>query len=145
MNVSECMSTDVRVCAPDDTIGAAARIMKEIDAGLLPVGENDRLVGMITDRDMAVRAIAEDKDSDTPVREVMSQEVCYCFEDEDLDDVATQMSDLQVRRLPVLSREKRLVGIISLADISHAGDDRADRSGAALSGVTEPSTQHSQH
>ena len=144
MNVSECMSTDVRVGAPDDTIGAAARIMKEIDAGLLPVGENDRLVGMITDRDMAVRAIAEDKDSGTPVREVMSQEVCYCFEDEDLDDVATQMSDLQVRRLPVLSREKRLVGIISLADISHAGDDGADRSGAALSGVTEPSTQHSQ-
>jgi len=122
----------------------AARIMKEIDAGLLPVGENDRLVGMITDRDMAVRAIAEDKESNTPVREVMSQEVCYCFEDEDLDDVATQMRDLQVRRLPVLSREKRLVGIISLADISHAGDDGADRSGAALSGVTEPSTQHSQ-
>lgn len=144
MNVSDCMSTDVRVCAPDDTIGDAARTMKDIDAGLLPVGENDRMVGMITDRDIAVRAVAEDKGSETPVREVMSAEVLYCFEDENLDDVATQMSDLQVRRLPVLSREKRLIGIISLGDISRAGDSSAERSGAALSGVSEPSTQHSQ-
>jgi len=145
MNVSECMTPDARVCAPDDTIRDAARTMKEIDSGFLPVGENDRLVGMITDRDLAVRAIADGMTPDTPVREVMSREVCYCYEDEDLDDVAGQMSDLQVRRLPVLNRQKRLVGVISLGDISHADDDGGMRSAAALSQVTEPSSRHNQH
>lgn len=145
MNVSECMTTSVRVCAPDDTIQEAARTMKNIDAGFLPVGENDRLVGMITDRDVAVRAIADGMGPETPVREVMTREVCYCFEDEDLDDVAAQMSDLQVRRLPVLNRDKRLVGVISLGDISHADDDGGIRTAAALSQVTEPSSRHNQH
>ena len=145
MNVSDCMTTDPRVCAPDATLQQAARTMKVIDSGFLPVGENDRLVGMITDRDLAVRAIADGMDPDTPVREVMTREVCYCFEDEDLDDVAVQMSDLQVRRLPVLNRQKRLVGVISLGDISHADDDGGLRSAAALSQVTEPSSRHNQH
>lgn len=144
MNVRECMTPNARVCAPGDTIQNAARTMKEIDAGFLPVGENDRLVGMITDRDLAVRAIAEGMDPQTPVREVMSREVCYCYEDENLDEVASQMSDLQVRRLPVLNREKRLVGVISLGDISHADDDGGLRSAVALSQVTEPSTRHNQ-
>lgn len=145
MNVSQCMSTDVRVCAPGDAIRDAARMMKEIDAGFLPVGENDRLIGMITDRDLAIRAVAEDRGSDTPVRDVMSAEVLYCYEDENLDDVAAQMSSLQVRRLPVLNREKRLVGVVSLGDISHADDDGGARTAAALAAVTEPSARHSQH
>jgi|SRR5215217_2580967 len=144
MNVSQCMSTDVKVCAPGDTIRDAARTMKAIDAGFLPVGENDRLVGMITDRDLAVRALAEDRGPNTPVREVMSAEVLYCYDHEDLDDVAQQMSDLQVRRLPVLNREKRLVGVISLGDISHAEDDGGIRTAAALAAVTQPSARHSQ-
>ena len=145
MNVSDCMTTDPRVCAPPATTPQAARTMTENDSGFRPVGENDRLVGMITDRDLAVRAIADGMDPDTPVREVMTREVCYCFEDEDLDDVAVQMSDLQVRRLPVLNRQKRLVGVISLGDISHADDDGGLRSAAALSQVTEPSSRHNQH
>jgi len=145
MNVSECMTANPRVCAPGDTIRDVARAMKEVDSGFLPVGENDRLVGMVTDRDLAVRAIAEGMGPDTPVREVMTREVQYCFEDNDLDDVAARMSDLQVRRLPVLNRDKRLVGVISLGDMSHADDDGGIRTAAALSQVTEPSSRHNQH
>lgn len=145
MNVRECMTANPRVCAPEDTIRDVARAMKEIDAGFLPVGENDRLVGMVTDRDLAVRAIAEGMGPDTPVGEVMTREVRYCFEDDDLDEVTGQMSDLQVRRLPVLNSEKRLVGVISLGDISHADDDGGARTAAALSQVTEPSSRHNQH
>lgn len=145
MNVRQCMSTDARVCAPGDTIADAARAMRDIDAGFLPVGENDRLIGMITDRDLAVRALAEGRGPDTPVREVMSAEVLYCFEDEDLDDVAQQMSDLQVRRMPVLNSDKRLVGVISLSDISHALDSGGGRVAETLAAVTQPSAQHNQH
>ncbi|WP_324774083.1 CBS domain-containing protein [Brevundimonas sp.] len=145
MNVSACMTANPRVCAPGDTIRDVARAMKEVDSGFLPVGENDRLVGMVTDRDLAVRAIAEGMGPDTPVREVMTREVQYCFEDNDLDDVAARMSDLQVRRLPVLNRDKRLVGVISLGDMSHADDDGGIRTAAALSQVTEPSSRHNQH
>lgn len=144
MKVNECMSTDVQVCSPGDSIGDAARMMKKIDAGFLPVGENDRLVGMITDRDLAVRAVAEDRGPKTPVRDIMSAEVLYCFDDESLDDVASQMGAQQVRRLPVLSRSKRLVGIISLGDISQVGGN-GSQAAAALAGVTEPSARHSQH
>ncbi|HYC73987.1 MAG TPA: CBS domain-containing protein [Brevundimonas sp.] len=139
------MTANPRVCAPGDTIRDVARAMKEVDSGFLPVGENDRLVGMVTDRDLAVRAIAEGMGPDTPVREVMTREVQYCFEDNDLDDVAARMSDLQVRRLPVLNRDKRLVGVISLGDMSHADDDGGIRTAAALSQVTEPSSRHNQH
>src|SRR5215217_8731727 len=109
---------DVRVATPDQTIQDAAKIMSDVDAGVLPVGENDRLVGMITDRDIAVRAVAEGKGPDTPIREVMTQDVKYCYEDDDTNDVARNMADIQVRRLPVLTREKRLVGIISLGDMA---------------------------
>ncbi|NWE52837.1 MULTISPECIES: CBS domain-containing protein [unclassified Brevundimonas] len=144
MKVNECMSTDVQVCAPGDTMADAARMMKKIDAGFLPVGENDRLVGMITDRDLAVRGVAEDRGPNTPVRDIMSAEVLYCFDDESLDDVASQMGAQQVRRLPVLSRSKRLVGVISLGDISQAGGN-GSQAAAALAGVTEPSARHSQH
>src|SRR5262245_34578853 len=88
MKVSEAMSRDVRVASPDETISDAAKVMATIDAGALPVGENDRLIGMITDRDIAVRAVAEHKGPDTPVREVMTRDVKYCFDDEDLQQVA---------------------------------------------------------
>jgi len=141
MNVSECMSTDVKVCAPETSLREAAQIMKQIDAGILPVGENDRLVGMISDRDIAIRGVAAGLGPDTPIREAMSQDICYCYEDEDLEDVTANMGDIQVRRLPVLNREKRLVGIISLADIART-------STAALNGsfgaITQPGGQHTQ-
>jgi CBS domain-containing protein len=142
MKVSEAMTRDVRVASPDQSIREAARIMAEIDAGVLPVGENDRLVGMITDRDIAIRAVAEGKGPDTSVREVMTQDVKYCFEDEDTDDVVRNMADQQVRRLPVVNRDKRLVGILSLGDL--AVMEGARPAGEALAGVSQPGGEHSQ-
>jgi CBS domain-containing protein len=118
MKVREAMTRNVRICNPQSSIRDCAKLMAEIDAGVVPVGENDRLVGMVTDRDMAIRAIALGKGPETPVRDVMSKEVRYCFEDEELDHVAKNMGDLRVRRLPVMSRDKRLVGIVSLGDLA---------------------------
>jgi CBS domain-containing protein len=141
MNVSECMSTDVKVCAPEDSLREAAQLMKQIDAGILPVGENDRLIGMISDRDIAIRGMAAGLGPDTPIREAMSQDICYCYEDEDLEDVAANMGDVQVRRLPVLNRDKRLVGIISLGDI--AKTDTAALNGS-LGAIARPGGQHTQ-
>jgi CBS domain-containing protein len=116
--------------------------MAEIDAGVMPVGENDRLVGMITDRDIAIRAIGEGKGPDTPVREVMTTEqVLYCYEDEDLDHVAKNMSEQQVRRLPVVNRDKRLVGIVSLGNIAQRETRAANK---AVKGVTKPGGAHQQ-
>jgi CBS domain-containing protein len=145
MYVSNCMSKDVRITSPTQPIREAARLMKEIDAGFLPVGENDRLIGMITDRDIAIRAVAEGKGPDTSVRDVMTKEVHYCFEDEDLGAVADEMSELKVRRLPVLNRNKRLVGIISLSDICRTGDQNAALTAATLKSVSLPGGHHVQH
>ena len=97
MRVSEAMSPDVRVATPGQSIRDAAKVMAEIDAGALPVGESDRLIGMITDRDIAIRAVAAGKGPNTPVREVMSGEVQYCYEDEDLNHVAKNMAGIRVR------------------------------------------------
>jgi CBS domain-containing protein len=142
MHVNEAMSTDVKIASPNQTLKEAATIMAEIDAGILPVGDNDRLVGMITDRDIAVRGVAKGLKPDAKVREVMSKEVMYCFEDDDIEDVALNMAELKVRRLPVLNREKRLVGIVSLGDI--AITDGPDMAGEAICGISEPGGMHSQ-
>jgi CBS domain-containing protein len=142
MKVNEAMTRDVRVCDPGHSIRDCAKTMAEIDAGALPVGENDRLVGMITDRDIAIRAIAQGKGPDTPVREVMSAEVKYCFEDEDLDHVAKNMGDIRVRRLPVVSRDKRLVGILSLGDL--ARKEKSETAASAVRGVSQHGGPHSQ-
>jgi CBS domain-containing protein len=140
MRVSEAMTRDVRVATPGQTIRDVAKVMDEIDAGVLPVGENDRLIGMITDRDIAVRAVAQGKGPDTPVRDIMSKDVKYCFEDEDLEHVAKNMGDIQVRRLPVVDREKRLVGIVSLADVAQNED--LETTGDATAGVSKPGGRH---
>jgi len=142
MRVSEVMTPGVRVVSPDQTISEAARLMAEIDAGSLPVGEDDRLVGMITDRDIAVRAVAEQKPPTTKVREIMSQEVLYCFDDQDLEDIAQNMGEVKVRRLPVVDREKRLVGIVSIGDLSKADD--AASTGQTVAAITAPGGAHSQ-
>lgn len=142
MKVSEAMTRDVMIASPDQTISDAARMMAECDAGALPVGQNDRLVGIITDRDIAVRAVAERLSPDTPVREVMSQEVLYCYDDEDVEQVAKNMGDNQVRRLPVVNRTKRLVGIISLGDVSRSA--MPDTAGEAIADISEPGGTHSQ-
>jgi CBS domain-containing protein len=137
------MSTDVRLTTPGETIREAAMAMKELDAGILPVSENDRLVGMITDRDIAVRAVAEGKGPETRVKDVMSREVLYCYEDESLDDVARQMRELQIRRMVVLNRDKRLIGIISIGDLARTEEDPM-RTSMALTGVSEPGGRHTQ-
>jgi CBS domain-containing protein len=143
MKVSEVMTTDVRLAEPNQTIAQAAKMMADGDTGALPVRENDRLVGVITDRDIAIRAVAKSKAADTPVRDVMSSEkVLYCYEDEDVEHVAKNMAENQVRRLPVLNRDKRLVGIVSLGDVSKAAQPAA--AGEAMAGISKPGGAHSQ-
>jgi CBS domain-containing protein len=142
MQVRQAMSKDVKIAAPTEAIREAAQMMAQIDAGILPVGENDRLVGMITDRDIAVRAVACGKGPDTPVRDVMTAEVKYCFMDDDIDDIARNMADLKIRRLPVLNAQKRIVGILSLGDIALASG--VDPAGHALCDISERGGAHSQ-
>ena len=142
MKIGDCMSTVVQIANPDETIETAARMMAKIDVGVLPVGEHDKLVGMITDRDIAIRAIAEGKGPDAKVHEAMTHEVKYCFEDEDVGHVLKNMGDIQLRRLPVLNREKRLVGIVSLADIAKSA--AGTKTGRALGDITRPGGSHSQ-
>jgi CBS domain-containing protein len=137
MKVAQVMTKDIRLANPDQTIREAARMMSEDDVGALPVAENDRLVGMITDRDIAIRAVAEGKGPDEKIKQVMTEQVKYCFEDEDLRDVATNMADIQMRRLPVMNRDKRLVGIVSLGDLATARG-ATTQAQHALRGVSQP-------
>lgn len=128
---------------PDMSLRDTATLMADIDAGALPVRQGDRLVGMITDRDIAIRGIAAGLGPEARVSQVMSSEVKYCYEDEDAEHVVRNMGDIQVRRLPVLSRDKRLVGIVALADLACAASDRRNL-GAALSDISRESGLHSQ-
>jgi CBS domain-containing protein len=134
--VSEVMTYDVLVATPDQPIRDAAAQMAEADIGSLPVAENDRLIGMITDRDIVVRAVARGSDPKTPVREVMTDQIRYCYDDQDVQEVAQNMADLQVRRLPVVNRDKRLVGFIALSNIAQGGDKRCQET--LLKGVATP-------
>jgi CBS domain-containing protein len=142
MKVSEAMSRDVRVASPEQTIEQAARMMASLDAGVLPVGEHDRLVGMITDRDIAIRGVAQGKGPDAKVRDVMTSDVKYCYEDEEIADVTLNMADIQVRRLPVLDHSKRLVGIVSLGDVAVTNEEGL--AGEALAGISRPGGEHNQ-
>jgi CBS domain-containing protein len=116
--LKDLMSRDVKVISPDMTIVDAAKKMRDGDFGMMPVGEDDRMVGTISDRDIAIRAVAEGKDGGTKVRDVMSEGVVWVYEDDSVEEVATMMSKHQVRRLPVVNRDKRLVGIVALGDFA---------------------------
>jgi CBS domain-containing protein len=142
MKVSQLMTRDVETASPGETLEHAAKIMAALDAGVLPVGENDRLVGMITDRDIAIRGIAKGKGPNAKIADVMSHEVKYCFEDDHVDEVSRNMGDIQVRRLPVVDRDKRLVGILSLGDIAFERSGKG--TGQTLSRISQPGGQHSQ-
>jgi CBS domain-containing protein len=142
MQIREAMTPEVRTVTPSTTLREAAHLMAGIDAGVLPVSEGDRLVGMVTDRDIAVRGIGAGKGPDATVSEVMTNEVRYCFDDDAIEAVCENMADIQVRRLPVLNRQKRLVGIVSLADIVSAAP--SEDAGQALEGITRPSSLHNQ-
>ena len=137
MNVSEVMTRDVKITSPDESLQKAAKMMEHNDFGILPVGEHDRLVGMLTDRDITTRAVARGISPKSKVRDVMTSAVKYVYEDESVQDAARNMSQLQVRRLPVLNRDKRLVGIVSLGDLANRRDDAA---GVALRGVSQRDT-----
>lgn len=141
MRIAEIMTRDVHVASPDDLIQDIARQMAENDIGFLPVGENDRLVGMITDRDIVVRHVADGRDGKTRVGDIMTTDVRYCFDDDELSEVARHMGDEQIRRLPVINRDKRLVGIVSLADAARGDPGLA---GMGLKGVTTPGGPHNQ-
>lgn len=139
MKIREIMTRDVRVASPEDTLQLAAQLMEKDDFGALPIGENDRLVGMLSDRDIVIRAVARGLSPNAcKVRDVMSTDVKYVYEDESVAQVARNMSELQVRRLPVLNRDKRLVGIVSLGDLAVT---ELKPAGDALRSISQP-THH---
>lgn len=142
MHVKDVMTRNVLLATPEQSIRDAACLMAECDAGALPVQENDQLVGMVTDRDIAIRAVANGLPPTTSVREVMSDQVLYCYEDEDTVDVAKHMGENQVRRLPVMNREERLAGIVSIADLSH--DVEPHVTGEVIADISKHGGQHSQ-
>ena len=142
MKVSKCMTRDVELVNPTQTIREAAQMMADLDAGALPVQQDDRLVGMITDRDIAVRAVAQGKSPETRVRDVMSPEVLYCFDDQEIEDVSRNMGEVKVRRLPVVNRDKRLVGIISIGDL--ALKEEQTLTGSTIARISKTGGNHSQ-
>jgi CBS domain-containing protein len=144
MKVKDAMTSDVELASPNHTIRQAALLMGKTDCGALPVADKDSLVGMITDRDIAIRAVAAGKGPKTLVKEIMSAEVLYCYDDQTLDEVADNLGDQKVRRLPVMNREKRLVGILSLGDMARKANGSADNVADALKAISEPGGEHSQ-
>ena len=142
MKVSEVMTRDVQTIRPDQRVQEAASFMLSADAGSIPVTDGDRLIGMITDRDIAVRGVAKGYGPDTPVRELMTNDIICVRADEDVDDAASKMSEAQVRRLPVIDDQERLCGIVSLGDLSREADDGTAEQ--ALQGVTQPGGLHRQ-
>lgn len=137
MRITEVMTRDVKVIGPERSVRDAARLMDNLNVGSLPVCDGERLVGMITDRDITVRATAVGEDPDrTQVKRIMSEEVRWCFEDDDVSEVVRTMGDVQIRRLPVVDRERRLVGIVALGDLA---TERAEGTEEALRNISEPS------
>jgi CBS domain-containing protein len=135
--IREIMTPQIHMARPDQTIQQAAGLMSREDVGCLPVGDDDKLIGMVTDRDLVVRALAKGRGPETHVRDVMTSRIKYCFDDQDVDEVARNMAELHVRRLPVVNREKRLVGFVALSNIVQAHDGR--KSGETLlRGVAMP-------
>lgn len=139
MLIQEVMTPHAECTRPNASLQEVASRMRELNVGSLPVCDNDRLVGMITDRDITVRSVAEGHDPEADhVADVMTPGIKFCFEDQEVEEAAHLMNENQIRRLPVLNREKRLVGILSLGDIAvQAGDDKLV--GETVEGVSEPS------
>ncbi|OWU72729.1 CBS domain-containing protein [Phaeobacter sp. 22II1-1F12B] len=134
MQVNEVMTPHTVTLTPDQSLKDAAEIMRRIEIGFVPVGEDDRLVGTITDRDIVISGIAQGKSTNAAVGEVMSRDVLYVFDDQEVAEVARNMGESQVRRMPVVDRDKRLVGIVSLGDLSTDGDPSA--AGVALEQIS---------
>ena len=138
MKINEIMTTDVEVIPPDSSIRAAAQRMAKLGVGALPVCDGERLIGMVTDRDITVRAVAEGLDPDqTPVRDCMSPKIVYCFEDQSLEEARNVMEEKQIRRLPVISRDKQLVGILAIGDLAIKTDE-VQQVGHTLQEISQP-------
>lgn len=135
--LKDLMSRDVKVVSPDMSIKDAARKMRDGDFGMMPVGEDDRMIGTLSDRDIAIRAVAEGMDVDTKVRDVMSEGIAWAYEDDSVEHAAKIMSERQVRRLPVVDRDKRLVGIVALGDFAVESSD-IQPVAQALSEISKP-------
>jgi len=137
MNIKDIMTTEVQVLEPNDTLQTAAQKMRGHDIGLLPICDNDRLVGVVSDRDLAIRATAEGLDpKSTKVSQIKSDDVAYCFDDQSVDEAARVMQERQIRRLVVLDRkDKRMVGIVALGDVATNGT--AKTAGEVLEVVSE--------
>jgi CBS domain-containing protein len=142
MRISDVMTRDVATVGPDQTAREAANFMLNSDAGSIPVTEGDRLIGMITDRDIAVRGVAKGHGPDTPVRDIMTSGIVCARENDSVEDVASKMSEAQVRRLPVIDDSEKLIGIVSLGDLSRETD--GETAHHALEGVSAPGGQHQQ-
>ena len=142
MKISEVMTRDVKTVCPDQTAKEAATFMLDEDAGSMPVSDGDKLVGMLTDRDIAVRGVAQGYGPDTPISQIMTENVVSAHEDDDVQDIATKMSRAQVRRIPVLDSNDRICGIVSLGDLSREADE--DCAEQALQGVSAPGDKHRQ-
>ncbi|AIO68838.1 CBS domain-containing protein [Burkholderia oklahomensis] len=137
--INEIMSLDVVHVAPSDSIRHAAELMARFDIGALPVCEDNRLIGMVTDRDLVVRAVSAGKTPDTKVREVASGTIEWCFDDDQIDDVQKFMADAQLRRMPVVDHDKRLVGMLSIGDLATRTDGASrDEVANTLEGVSQP-------
>jgi CBS domain-containing protein len=142
MKVSEVMTKDIETVRPDQQARDAARFMLQADAGSIPVTDGERLVGMITDRDIAVRGVSLGYGPETLVSELMTSGVVSAHADEPVEEAARKMGEAQVRRLPVIDDQERLVGIVSLGDLARETDE--DTAGQALEGVSAPGSQHQQ-
>lgn len=125
MNIKDIMTPKADFVGPDTPVGDVARKMRDGDLGMLPVGEDDKLIGIVTDRDLTVRVLAENKGADIPAREAMSDKVYYLYDDVSLDEAVRNMADMAVRRMPVVDRDKNLIGIVSLGDIAEKGENEA--------------------
>lgn len=133
--ISEVMTTNVKVVRPDETVQNAARLMAEMDVGAIPVCDGKRLQGMVTDRDITIRATAEGRGGETPVRDVMTADVVWCTEQDDTQEVLNRMADAQVRRIPVVDQDRTLVGIVALGDLAIEDEENVDE---ALRDISMP-------
>ena len=139
MKISEVMTRDVEVARPNDTIQSVAQRMARLDVGSVPVCDGQRIQGMVTDRDITIRAVAQGLSSDTPISEVMTGNLEYLYADDDLDSAADKMADSQIRRLPVIDRNQLLVGIISLGDLAREHKEKVI--GRTLEEISEPGSR----
>ncbi len=140
MQIKDVMTPQCDWIAPDANLQQAAQMMKDKDIGFIPVGENDKLIGAITDRDLVTRGLIGNMDvQQAQVRDVMTQKMYYCFEDQSVDEICQNMSDIKVRRLPVVNRDKRLTGIVSTGDLAQA---QAQQTGEAIQGITSELQQN---